>query len=122
MTTDGLHLGGESSLIDGAMRSSRSKEDGYRAVDEMEIETNDDAEEEEDLYIAPNPYNLPEYSPRNGRPIAPENVVWLNLGEDGADHAKLKVRVCLSSGKWVYETFKLRWGRIIPGLLNLMNY
>jgi DNA-directed RNA polymerase subunit B len=66
-----------------------------------------DAEEEEDLYIAPNPYNLPEYSPKNGRPIAPENVEWLNLGEDGADHAKLKVRVCLSNGKWVYETFKL---------------
>ena len=46
MTTDGLHLGGESSLIDGAMRSSRSKEDGYRVVDEIDIDEDDDSEEE----------------------------------------------------------------------------
>ena len=37
MATDGLKsLGGESDLIDGALTSSRSKEDGYHPEDEDE--------------------------------------------------------------------------------------
>ena len=48
MTTDGIqHVGGEADLIDGALRGSRSKEDGYRA-DEEEQEEQDDLIEEED--------------------------------------------------------------------------
>tara|TARA_B100000809_G_scaffold76077_1_gene73799 strand:- start:3988 stop:5655 length:1668 start_codon:yes stop_codon:yes gene_type:complete len=48
MTTDGIqHVGGEADLIDGALRGSRSKEDGYRA-DEEEQEEQDDLVEEED--------------------------------------------------------------------------
>jgi len=48
MTTDGIqHVGGEADLIDGALRGSRSKEDGYRA-DEEEQEEQDDLTEEED--------------------------------------------------------------------------
>ena len=48
MTTDGIqHVGGEADLIDGALRGSRSKEDGYRA-DEEEQEAQDDLREEED--------------------------------------------------------------------------
>ena len=40
-----------------------------------------DAEEEEDLLIAPRPYDLPSHSPKNKRPINPDKVEWLNLGE-----------------------------------------
>ena len=39
MTTDGIqHVGGEADLIDGALRGSRSKEDGYRADEEEQEE------------------------------------------------------------------------------------
>ena len=48
MTTDGIqHVGGEADLIDGALRGSRSKEDGYRA-DEEEQEEQDELLEDED--------------------------------------------------------------------------
>ena len=47
MTTDGIqHVGGEADLIDGALRGSRSKEDGYRADEEEQEEL---IEEEEEL-------------------------------------------------------------------------
>ena len=46
MTTDGIKsLGGESDLIDGALTSSRSKEDGYRPEDD---ETRENVVEDED--------------------------------------------------------------------------
>ena len=49
MATDGLKsLGGESDLIDGALTSSRSKEDGYHPEDEDEPRENLVAEEEDD--------------------------------------------------------------------------
>ena len=49
MTTDGIqHVGGEADLIDGALRGSRSKEDGYRADEEEQEEQDDLQEEEED--------------------------------------------------------------------------
>ena len=46
-----------------------------------------DAEEEEDLLIAPRPFVLPETvqsGPLAGRPLTNENVEWTNLGEPGA--------------------------------------
>ncbi|MBT4407622.1 MAG: DNA-directed RNA polymerase subunit B [Euryarchaeota archaeon] len=66
-----------------------------------------DAEEEEDLYVSPKPFNLPDLSPKLKRPIAPENVRWDNLGEDGATEAKVTARVQLSNGEWVEESFTL---------------
>jgi len=49
MTTDGIqHVGGEADLIDGALRGSRSKEDGYGADEEEQEEQDDLLEEEED--------------------------------------------------------------------------
>ncbi len=53
MATDGIKsLGGESELIDGALTSSRSKEDGYRPEDdetrENIVEDEDEDEEDED--------------------------------------------------------------------------
>ena len=49
MATDGLKsLGGESDLIDGALTSSRSKEDGYHPEDEEEPRENLVAEEDDD--------------------------------------------------------------------------
>ena len=64
-----------------------------------------DAEEEEDLLIAPRPYDLPAVSPRNKRPMIPANITWLNLGEEGIEVAKLRARVQMPNGKWVTETF-----------------
>ena len=49
MATDGLKsLGGESDLIDGALTSSRSKEDGYHPEDEEEPRENLVAEDDDD--------------------------------------------------------------------------
>ena len=64
-----------------------------------------DAEEEEDLLIAPRPFDLPPASPKHGRPINPEKVEWLNLGEEEISEAKLRVEVQLSNGDSVYEEF-----------------
>ena len=55
MTTDGIQpVGGEADLIDGALRGSRSKEDGYR-VDEDEqdelMEEEDDDDDDEDSTV-----------------------------------------------------------------------
>ena len=66
-----------------------------------------DAEEEEDLYVAPKPYNLPEFSPNLKRPIAPENVKWDNLGFDGATEAQLTAKVQLANGEWTTESFSV---------------
>jgi DNA-directed RNA polymerase subunit B len=66
-----------------------------------------DAEEEEDLLVAPRPFDLPMVSPRHERPINPAKVEWINLGEEGISHAKLKVEVALPNGKKVSETFKV---------------
>ena len=55
-----------------------------------------DAEEEEDLYIAPKPFVLPATVPKGkhaGRPITNESVEWTNLGEPGATEAKLKAKI-----------------------------
>ena len=47
MTTDGIqHVGGEADLIDGALRGSRSKEDGYRAEEEEQEDQEEEEEEE----------------------------------------------------------------------------
>ena len=56
MTTDGIKsLGGESDLIDGALTSSRSKEDGYRPEDdgtrENVVEDEDEDEDEDDTSV-----------------------------------------------------------------------
>ena len=48
MTTDGIQqLGGDADLIDGALRGSRSKEDGYQ-VEEEEPQNEVEEDEEED--------------------------------------------------------------------------
>jgi len=66
-----------------------------------------DAEEEEDLLVAPRPFDLPHASPKHGRPINPAKVEWINLGEERISHAKLRVEVIMPNGKKVTETFKL---------------
>ena len=66
-----------------------------------------DAEEEEDLLIAPRPYDLPSHSPKNKRPINPDKVEWLNLGEHDISHAKLAAEIQLPNGKTMVEKFKI---------------
>jgi DNA-directed RNA polymerase subunit B len=66
-----------------------------------------DAEEEEDLLIAPRPYDLPSHSPKNKRPINPDKVEWLNLGEHDISHAKLAAEIQLPNGKTIVEKFKI---------------
>ena len=62
-----------------------------------------DAEEEEDLYIAPKPFVLPAVIPKGkhaGRPITNESVEWTNLGEPGATTAKLKAKIRMPNNDW----------------------
>ena len=60
-----------------------------------------DAEEEEDLYIAPRPFVLPETVPEGpfaGRPVTHENIRWVNLGEPGVATASLEAEVRMPNG------------------------
>ena len=66
-----------------------------------------DAEEEEDLLVAPRPFDLPMSSPENNRPINPANVEWLNLGEEQISHANLRVEVHMPNGESVFEEFSV---------------
>ena len=63
-----------------------------------------DAEEEEDLLIAPRPFDLPELSPKNKRPMDPAKVEWTNLGDEEISKAKLKVEV--QDARWVNSSEK----------------
>jgi DNA-directed RNA polymerase subunit B len=64
-----------------------------------------DAEEEEDLYIAPRPFVLPETIPEGdsaglaGRVVKHEDVEWMNLGEPRTDIAHLKANVSMPNGE-----------------------
>ena len=64
-----------------------------------------DAEEEEDLYIAPRPFVLPETIPEGdsaglaGRVVKYEDVEWMNLGEPRTDVAHLKANVSMPNGE-----------------------
>ena len=68
-----------------------------------------DADEEEDLFIAPRPYNLPETVPEGadhaGRPLTHENTTWVNLGEPDANDALLEAKVRLPNGEWATTRF-----------------
>ncbi|DAC31574.1 MAG TPA: DNA-directed RNA polymerase subunit B'', partial [Candidatus Poseidoniaceae archaeon] len=67
-----------------------------------------DAEEEEDLYIAPKPFVLPATVPKGkhaGRPITNESVEWTNLGEPGATEAKLKAKIRMPNNDWEFASF-----------------
>ena len=66
-----------------------------------------DAEEEEDLLIAPRPFDLPDVSPKYGRPINPAKVEWLNLGDPDATEANLKVEVTMPNGESNFEKFSV---------------
>ncbi len=66
-----------------------------------------DAEEEEDLLVAPRPFDLPHVSPKNKRPINPANVQWLNMGEEGISHANLSAEIIMPNGEKKTEKFKL---------------
>ena len=61
-----------------------------------------DAEEEEDLYISPRPFTLPEAVPEGnkfaGRPVSHSTITWLNLGEPGATTAKLQADITMPNG------------------------
>ncbi|MGA0380624.1 MAG: DNA-directed RNA polymerase subunit B'', partial [Candidatus Poseidoniaceae archaeon] len=60
-----------------------------------------DAEEEEDLYIAPRPFVLPETVPEGplaGRPVTHENIRWSNLGEPGVETASIEAEVRMPNG------------------------
>ena len=66
-----------------------------------------DAEEEEDLLVAPRPFDLPQTSPKHGRPINPAKVQWLNMGEEGISKAKLSAEVIMPNGEIVEEKFSI---------------
>ena len=66
-----------------------------------------DAEEEEDLLVAPRPFDLPQTSPKHGRPINPAKVEWLNMGEEGISKAKLSAEVIMPNGEVVQEKFSI---------------
>ena len=66
-----------------------------------------DAEEEEDLLVAPRPFDLPQTSPKHGRPINPAKVQWLNMGEEGISKAKLSAEVIMPNGEVVVEKFSI---------------
>ena len=66
-----------------------------------------DAEEEEDLLVAPRPFDLPHTSPKHGRPINPAKVEWLNMGEEGISKAKLSAEVIMPNGEIVHEKFSI---------------
>ena len=70
-----------------------------------------DAEEEEDLYIAPRPFVLPEVVPEGnkyaGRPLSHSNVTWLNLGEPASVEANLQARIALPNGEKADAVFKV---------------
>ncbi|MDB4657032.1 DNA-directed RNA polymerase subunit B [Candidatus Poseidoniaceae archaeon] len=69
-----------------------------------------DAEEEEDLYIAPKPFVLPATVPGGkyaGRPLTNENVEWTNLGEPGSTSAKLKARIRMPNNDWQIASFSV---------------
>ena len=66
-----------------------------------------DAEEEEDLLVAPRPFDLPHTSPKHGRPINPAKVQWLNMGEEGISKAKLSAEVIMPNGEIVEEKFSV---------------
>ena len=69
-----------------------------------------DAEEEEDLYIAPKPFVLPATVPKGkhaGRPITNESVEWTNLGEPGATEAKLKAKIRMPNNDWEIASFSV---------------
>ena len=66
-----------------------------------------DAEEEEDLLVAPRPFDLPQASPKHGRPINPAKVQWLNMGEEGISKAKLSAEVIMPNGEIVEEKFSV---------------
>ncbi|MBJ84771.1 MAG: DNA-directed RNA polymerase subunit B [Euryarchaeota archaeon] len=66
-----------------------------------------DAEEEEDLLVAPRPFDLPQTSPKNGRPINPAKVEWLNMGAEGISKAKLSAEVIMPNGEVVQEKFSI---------------
>ena len=69
-----------------------------------------DAEEEEDLYIAPKPFVLPATVPGGkyaGRPLTNENVEWTNRGEPGSTSAKLKVKVRMPNNDWQIASFSV---------------
>ncbi len=65
-----------------------------------------DAEEEEDLLIAPRPFDLPALSPKHKRPINPSMVNWTNMGEHGISHAELVADVKMPNGETKTEKFK----------------
>ncbi|DAC61497.1 MAG TPA: DNA-directed RNA polymerase subunit B'', partial [Candidatus Poseidoniales archaeon] len=66
-----------------------------------------DAEEEEDLLVAPRPFDLPHTSPKHDRPINPAKVQWLNMGEEGISKAKLSAEVIMPNGEIVEEKFSV---------------
>ena len=70
-----------------------------------------DAEEEEDLFIAPKPFELPEQVPEGqehaGRPVTSENVTWTNLGQVNAESAELEARVRMPNGTWATANFSV---------------
>ena len=66
-----------------------------------------DAEEEEDLLVAPRPFDLPQTSPKHGRPINPAKVEWLNMGQEGISKAKLSAEIIMPNGEVLKEKFSI---------------
>ncbi|MDA1130476.1 MAG: DNA-directed RNA polymerase subunit B [archaeon] len=69
-----------------------------------------DAEEEEDLYIAPRPFITPEMvedGPLKGRLVTNEEIKWINLGIPGSNEAELLARVRMPNGSWEEATLNV---------------
>lgn len=69
-----------------------------------------DADEEEDLFIAPRPFRLPERSPRYNRPLTYSTVDWLNIGAIGASTAQLRAHIRQPNGSSETEVFEVPLG------------
>jgi len=69
-----------------------------------------DAEEEEDLYIAPRPFITPEMvedGPLKGRLVTNEEIKWVNLGVPGSTEAELLARVRMPDSSWEEASLKV---------------
>jgi DNA-directed RNA polymerase subunit B len=94
-------------LTKGHLEGLRAREVTFRDLLNDGVVEWVDAEEEEDLLIAPRPYVLPSRSPKYNRPINPDNVEWLNLGKEDISEAHLRVRVQMPNSEWKEESFKV---------------
>ena len=102
---------GALTLTRGVLESLRAREMTFTDLVDQGVVEWVDAEEEEDLLIAPRPFDLPSRSPKFNRPLNPATIEWMNLGEvedDGRQRiARLRAEVIMPNGEIRHEEFEL---------------